>query len=234
MSGEKANISCMTEIAAIASYLSGIGTEPRSLRVAVVKEREGHYFKDLAIIRVQKDGSIETPDGYKPTESEAAQIADECTKFKWPTSEKLGKNYELPEELKGVDPENIFELRDLQGHLIMLQVRTDMKNGAKRYCPFTFWSDQKWRKAEPGGPLPLYGLETIGGSTTIFLHEGCKASRSVTRLINPRTEEERLALEAHPWGRELSGAVHLGWIGGALSPSRTDWSELAKAGVTRA
>jgi len=38
----------------------------------------------------------------------------------------------------------------------------------------------------------------------------------------------------HPWGQELSGAAHLGWIGGALNPSRTDWSQLAKHGVKQA
>ncbi len=229
-------ISSMLELPSIAAYLSRIGAEPRSLRVAVVKESSGNYWTDVAIIRINtKDGSIEAPTGYEPTETEAVIIRQEVLAADWPSSIKLGKSFELPEELKTKDPEDLFELRDRSGKLIMIQERvTDRKEGCKRYISWSPWSDNIWRKAEPEGLLPLYGLEMVGDHTTIFLHEGAKSARSVMRLINPRTTEEKAALEAHPWGRELSGAVHLGWIGGALSPSRTDWSELAKAGVTRA
>lgn len=229
-------ISCMMEIQSIASYLSRIGAEPRSLRVAVVKIQAGAYWTDTAIIRLNtKDGSVEAPEGYEPTEQERIIISRDILSHEWPTSVKLGKSYSLPDELKGCSPDDIFELRDRSGQLIMIQQRTTEKRSSeKRYVPWSPWSDSVWRCAEPEGPLPLYGLETIGDATTVFVHEGAKAARSVARLIDPRTQEERDALEAHPWGRELGGAVHLGWIGGALSPSRTDWSELAKAGVTRA
>lgn len=229
-------ISCMTEIASIAAYLSRIGAEPRSLRVAVVKLQQGPYWTDTAIIRLNtKDGSVEAPEGYEPTESEADKIRHDILANEWPTSVKLGKSFELPPELKECSPDDIYELRDRSGQIIMIQQRTtDRKSGEKRYRPWSMWSDNVWRKAEPEGPLPLFGLDTIGDATTVFIHEGAKAARSVARLIDPRTPEERAKLEAHPWGRELGGAVHLGWIGGALSPARTDWSELAKAGVTRA
>lgn len=228
-------IESMTDLPALRAFLSRIGAEPRSLRIAVVKENHGNYWKDLAIIRVNKDGRIDAPQDYMPTESEAAMITTEVTTAEWPTSIKLGKSYELPEELKTVDPDDIYELKDRSGKLIMLQVRTqDVKSGEKRYVPFTFWSDQRWRKAEPEGQLPIYGLDTIKDNTTVFLHEGCKAAKFVRKLIDPRTEEERAAYDSHPWGLELSGAAHLGWIGGALSPSRTDWSELAKMGIQRA
>jgi len=228
-------INSMSDLHSIASYLSRIGAEPRSLRVAVVKESHGAYWHDLAIIRVLKNGKIEAPEGYEPTESEAIIITKEVLASEWPTNVRLGKNYELPEELKTISADDLFELRDIGGNLIMIQARmTAPKSGEKRYVPWTYWSDGQWRKAEPEGALPLYGSETLRDATTVFIHEGAKAARFVARLIAPGTEAERAALNAHPWGRELAGAVHLGWIGGALSPARTDWSGLAKAGVTRA
>jgi hypothetical protein len=116
----------------------------------------------------------------------------------------------------------------------MIHQRTKDKSGEKRYVPWTFWSDNQWRKIEPEGSLPLYGMEHVKDNTTIFIHEGAKAARAVHRLINPRTKAEKEALAAHPWGRELQGAAHIGWIGGALSPARTDWAPLAVLGVNRA
>src|SRR5687768_3459153 len=116
-------IQSMTDLPSIASYLSRIGAEPRSLRVAVVKDQKGAYWVDTAIIRINKDGSIEAPDGYAPTESEAAVIKQEVLAADWPTNVKLGKSYELPDELKEVPADDIFELKDRSGQLIMLQVR---------------------------------------------------------------------------------------------------------------
>lgn len=228
-------ISSMTDLPSIAAYLQRIGAEPRSLRVAVVKEQQGAYWTDIATIRIRKDGTIDAPEGHEPTEGEAAMIKGEVLGNEWPTSVMLGRSYELPDELKGANPENIFELKGIDGKLVMIQQRVDdPRSGEKRYVPWTFWSDNKWRRAEPEGDLPLYGLDKLGDHTTVFIHEGAKAARAIQRLINPRTAEEREALHKHPWGDELQGAAHIGWIGGALSPARTDWSSLAKAGVTRA
>jgi hypothetical protein len=82
---------------------------------------------------------------------------------------------------------------------------------------------------EPDGPLPLWGMEHLKDHTTVFIHEGAKAARAVHRMLTDRT-----ATASHPWGIDMSGAAHLGWIGGALNPARTDWSQLAKAGVKQA
>ena len=228
-------ISCMTELSGIAQYLKRIGAEPRSLRVAVVKEVHGAYWQDVATIRIKKDGSIDAPEGYAPTEDEAVTIKSQVVSAEWPNSVKLGTSYELPEELKGCKPDDLFEMKDRNGKLVMIHQRiTIRKTGEKRYQPWSYWSDKQWRKMEPEGNLPLFGLETLGDNTTVFLHEGAKAARHMQRMIDPRTAEEKEALKNHPWGEELQGAAHLGWIGGALSPLRTDWSELTKAGVTRA
>lgn len=228
-------IKSMTDIHSIAAYLQRIGAEPRSLRVAVVKEQHGPYWTDVATIRITKDGTIDAPEGFEPTESEAAVIKADVAGADWPTSVLLGHGYALPDELKATPDENIFELKDRHGKLVMIQQRIDdLKSGEKRYVPWTYWSDNEWRKAEPEGPLPLYGMDKIGDNTTVFIHEGAKAARAMQRLIDPRTEAERLALESHPWGKELSGAAHIGWIGGALSPARTEWKVLAEANVKRA
>lgn len=228
-------INAMTDLQSIAAYLQRIGAEPRSLRVAVVKEQAGAYWTDIATIRILKNGDVEAPENFEPTESEAIIIKQEVLAAEWPTSIILGRSYPLPDELKEADPETIFELKTRDGRLIMIQQRVnDPKSGEKKYVPWTCWSDNRWRKAEPEGPLPLYGLDTIGDHTTVFIHEGAKAARAVHRLINPRTAAEKAALAAHPWGRELQGAAHIGWIGGALSPARTDWTTLADLGVKRA
>lgn len=228
-------IKSMTDLPALAAYLQRIGAEPRSLRVAVVKEAHGTYWTDVATIRVGKDGSIAATEGYEPTEAEAVIIKQEVLGAEWPTSVRLAKGYALPAELQSVPKEDLFELKDYSGRLVMIQVRQKEKTtGEKRYVPWSFWSDDQWRKMEPEGPLPLYGMETVGDHTTVFIHEGAKAARAVHNLVNPKTKEEQIMLEAHPWGKELSGAAHIGWIGGALSPARTDWSELAQAGIKRA
>ena len=229
-------IRSMTDIRSLANYLQRIGAEARSLRTAVVKEVRGNYWRDVAVIRIDvKDGSIDAPEGYEPTDSEAAVIAVDVMAADWPHSKKLGASFELPEELKKADPEDLFELRDRNGSLIMIQQRIEKnKKGERRYVPWSYWTDNEWRKAEPEGSLPLYGLEKLEDNSTVFIHEGAKAARAIARLIEPRTAEEKEALAEHPWGKELSGAAHIGWIGGALSPARTDWSELAKAGVKRA
>lgn len=228
-------INSMTDLSSIAAYLQRIGAEPRSLRVAVIKEQQGAYWTDIATIRILKDGEVDAPEDFAPTESERVIIRQEVLAAEWPTSIILGASYELPDPLKAADTDDIFELKDRNGRLVMIQQRLkDPKSGEKKYVPWTFWSDQRWRNAEPEGPLPLFGLETIKDNTTVFIHEGAKAARAVQRLVSPRTEAERQALKAHPWGEELQGAAHIGWIGGALSPARTDWSPLAELGVSRA
>lgn len=59
-----------------------------------------------------------------------------------------------------------------------------------------------------------------------------KAARTVRRIVEASSPEMKKSLTDHPWGVELRLGVHLGWIGGALSPHRTDWEVLARAGVT--
>ena len=82
--------------------------------------------------------------------------------------------------------------------------------------------------------MPLWGLDRIGDNTTVFVHEGAKAAKACSDMVRMETAQDRKALAEHPWGQELAGAAHVGWIGGALSPMRTDWSVLTRNGVNKA
>lgn len=224
----------------IARYLTRIRAKPRTLKTAVVEEHHGTYWKDLARItidpitgevKVRAEDRSRNSD-YEPNEKEAKDIAAAVKNWQWPQSKLLPPHAELPVELRTEDPETIFKFFDRTGSLVMLQHRKPTPDGGKVYHPWTYFDDDEWRRAEPDGKLPLWGLENLTQkATTVFVHEGAKAARRMHRLVNPHTEAERREFENHPWSAELSGAVHLGWIGGALNPHRTDWSVLQKAGV---
>ena len=228
-----AMITSLFDIPAIAHYLKRIGAEPRSLRTAVVRENHGNYWKDLAVIKFTEGGDVSTSDEYMPLPPEALAIAEACKNVEWPKHKLIKRLVDLPDEIKKADQNDIFEFRDSDGNIVMLQVRRTIK-GEKAYIPWTYWSDGQWRKMEPEGKLPLWGIDKIKDVATVFIHEGAKAARYTDWMVRGETKEARDALAACPWGDELSGAGHVGWIGGALSPYRTDWSALKRAGVKRA
>lgn len=225
-------ITHLNEVPAIAAYLARIGATPRSIKVAVVEDKKGKYWDDRASIRFDPKARtvVATDPEFAATEDELKAIQQEMGGYQWPASKLLGKSYSLPDNLKGENKKNIFEFRDQSGQLVMLQHRTERSDRGK-YRPWTYFDDGEWRMTEPDGLLPLWGMEFLKDHTTVFIHEGAKAARACHRLIHPATPEEHAALKAHPWGVELSGAAHLGWIGGALNPERTDWEPLVKAGV---
>lgn len=221
-------ISHLSEIKSLSKYLDRIGAEPRSLRTAVVKEQRGNYWRDVAVIKVDKDGSIDAPQAFAPTDDELNLIKAECAEVEWPelcTLEVLGN---LPEQLKNTDKRDLFEFRGEDNRIIMVQQRVETDTG-KRYVPWTYWNDGQWRAMEPDGKLPLWGIDQLNKFEVVFIHEGAKAARAMAELYND--EEKR---KAHPWGDELGAVAHLGWIGGALSPARTDWGVLARKGVKKA
>lgn len=226
-------ISSLTEIVSLAAYLQRIGAEPRSLRTAVVKEMHGAYWKDIAVIRVNKDGTIQAPDAFAPTESEATLIKSECESVEWPELVK-GYGKVLPDQLKSVPVKDLFFFRDEEDRVIMIQQRIEDGEGGKAYVPWTFWSDSQWRRMEPEGKLPLWGIDQLKRHAVVFIHEGAKAARAMAEMVNGTTRDKLEMLKQHPWGDELKHAAHLGWIGGALSPFRTDWSALKRAGVKKA
>lgn len=224
----------LTDVPAVRDYLNRIGAEPRSLKAAVVRQTHGRYWRDLAIIRFSKDGEIECSTiEHAPTELERQLIASALAAVSWPELKRLSRIRAPHPMIKDARPEDIYEFRGADGLITMLHVRVE-KDGEKSYIPFTYWDDDKWRICEPDGPLPLFNADKIGDNSTVFIHEGAKAARAMQQMIEAGDLKQKAKLAEHPWGREMEGAVHVGWIGGALSPYRTDWSVLAKAGVKRA
>ena len=209
------------------------------MRAAAVREREGRYLRDRAVIRLAKDGNVavaptegENAADFEPTDAERHAIAIEAAAAKWPEVMHCATIRNAPPEVADAPPEAVFEFRNCDGNIIMLQVRQESSNG-KAYVPWTYWTDQQWRKMEPEGDLPLWGLDQLKDFETVFLHEGAKAARAMRKMIAAMTPAIRAELAAHPWGMELQHSAHIGWIGGALSPHRTDWSRLKKLGVTK-
>jgi hypothetical protein len=226
-------ISSLNDLPTVAAYLSRIGAEPRGLRSAIIREQSGKYWKDIEKIHFAKDGTVTAENqSNSPTDQEAALIKSEFAGVTWPEPKRLFSLIDVPDMIKNASPEDIYEFRDEENMIVMVQVRIQIKDG-KRYVPWTYWSDDEWRAAEPEGKLPLFNANKLNSSTTVFVHEGAKAARSMQTMIEEATPNDRERMKAHPWGIELSGAVHVGWIGGALSPYRTDWSMLAKSGIKR-
>jgi hypothetical protein len=224
-------IQSLDDLVPVRQYLARIGADVRSLKTAVIKEVQGSYWRDTAIISFHKDGTVSAPDPFAPTDLEKAAITQAFVGVDWPVLKKVRKIEKPPKEIKEAADEDVFEFRDENDMIVMVQVRMVFKEGEKVYIPFTYWDDGIWRKMEPDGPLPLWGLEALKDNTTVIIHEGAKAARKVRTMVEGATAADRKERAAHPWGEELSGACHLGWIGGALSPARTDWSVLKRKGV---
>lgn len=231
-------INDLNELQSVREYLNRIGAEPRSLRNAVVKVTVGKYWRDMTVINFDKSGTVTcSTAALAPTEFEQASITREWNTVEWPELKPIHKIIDPPDMIKNAAPKDLFEFRDNQGRIVFVQVRMDVIRGEnmdKRYVPWTYWSDDQWRMCEPDGFLPIYNAHLLNGADTVFIHEGAKAARHIQWMVDGETAEAREALAAHPWGKELANAVHIGWIGGALSPYRTDWSAIKKAGVRRA
>lgn len=229
------SVNHITDLDPVKSYLDRIGAEMRSLLVAVVRENKGKYWTDIAKIKFERDGTIHcsSPE-HEPTDTERASIIAALARVQLPTLVLLSKISDPPEMVRQADPKDVFEFRTATGDkIIMVQVRIE-KDGNKAYIPWTFWSDNSWRIAEPEGLLPLWGMEQLRSHKTAFIHEGAKSASYCRMIAEGATAEARRLRSMHPWSQELIGAAHVGWIGGALSPGRTDWSVLAANGIERA
>lgn len=227
-------ISSLTDIEPIRVYLNRVGAEPRSLKTAVVRETHGSYWTDIAVIRFGKDGAVAcTSINHSPTEMEQNAITAAWQEADFPRIKPLRRIVNAPPMMAGAEDRNVFEFRSVDGQdILMVQVRVE-RDGKKNYVPWTYWDDNQWRMCEPDGELPLWGQDQLTSHKTVFVHEGAKAARHCRWMAEGKTREAVEARQAHPWGSELLGAAHVGWIGGAMSPNRTDWSALAKQGVER-
>ena len=225
-------IKSLTEIECVARYLERIGAEARSLRKAVVKIPFGKYWKEDDVIKFAKSGLITCKkEVNKPTDAEQKLIAEAFKEIKWPTLKPISKIVNPPKMISMASDENLFIFRDEQSHIVMVQVRVEDGQGGKNYVPWTYWSDDEWRCAEPEDALPLFNAERLPEAATVFIHEGAKAARHVQWMVDGATPQARAALASHPWGEELKHAVHVGWIGGAMAHRRTNWKRLNELGV---
>ncbi|SDH65698.1 primase-helicase family protein [Roseospirillum parvum] len=234
--GEKRKvISSLSDLPEVRNYLTRIGAEPRGLRSAVVKEGVGKYWRDIAVIKFDRDGTVNCNVAENmPTDLEQQLIKQEFQAADWPEVQPLHEIKNPPKMIKEADRKDVFEFRNAEGMIVMVQVRRETDDGGKAYIPWTYWDDGQWRMCEPEGPLPLYNADRLKGEAVVFIHEGAKAARNCQRLVDARTFQDKDELAAHPWGDQLKHSVHVGWIGGALSPYRTDWDVLKKAGIKRA
>ena len=236
----------LADLPTACEYMRRIGAQVRGFWTAAVSEREGRYSRERATVRLTNDGTKAQPvwrltvraaEGedaaeFEPNEIELQAILFEAAHAHWPKPNKVHSARNLPDALnEAYRTDSVFEFRDADGLIVMLQQRVE-KDGDKAYVPWTYFDDNQWRPLEPEVLLPLWGIDQLKTHGIVFLHEGAKAARAVRRMVEAGTPEAKRALAAHPWGVELQNAAHLGWIGGALAPHRTDWEVIARAGVT--
>lgn len=235
----------LNKIAAVDSYLKRIGAEMRGINSAIIKEERGFgYWQDTFTIKFDKDsGNVtvkshngEPIDDVLPTSAEAEAIKEALKTVDWPKPILIDSlnDPKIPDIFKNEPEENRFVFRNERGEIVMLQVRVDGSDGKKNYIPITLWSDGEYRHIESGDKVPLYGLENLKDHSTVLIVEGAKTARYVQWLVDGETAEAIEARDNHPWGNELQHICVLGWCSGALSPNRTDWKPISKAGITRA
>jgi hypothetical protein len=223
----------------LAKYIDRIGAEESTFRRFLVKEQRARgYYIERCIIRISRDCEISvTNKDYAPSKDEAAAIKAELIRIEFPKTVAASETQldELRAEL-GKDAK-LFFFKSRRGKdgggYTMAQQRVEI-DGAKKYLPWTYWADGKWRRMEPDGGLPFWKpikprFEGDGG-WKIMVHEGAKTAAFVDDLVNnPQRKDE---LEAHPFGEIFKKYEHWGLIGGALAPHRTDYNELKEAKPT--
>ena len=209
------------------------------------ESRTGHYWRniwfiDLSVtnghltISATQDGKARAlPDEARPTQAEAEKIAAEIQDHPAPKSVVVDSNIEdkILKLCPVIETDHEYWLsRNLQSQIVLMWERVVFTNrdGAekKKYIPWCFFEDQVWRMAEPEGKLPLYGLEFIGMSPIVCVHEGVRSAQIGNELMMGRVTQTETKWDDHIWADQLSQMVHVGWSGGAQNPHRTDWTPL--------
>lgn len=215
-------------------WLKSIGADLRNFKLAIVKQKIGQYHSEVAAINIAPDGTITCEkEQFVPPEDVQAAIKKEFDGKDFPHSIPIKSLETAPEALRSADPADLFIFHNDAGSIIFVQKRWYDADGERHYIPWSYWSDEKWRPMEPSDKLPIWGVEQLRSHTSVFLHEGAKAAKYVRWMVEGKTPEARQALEKHPWGNELKHAAHLGWVGGALAPQRTDWTPIMRQKVSQ-
>jgi hypothetical protein len=236
VAAEGINVSSLYHIPEARAYLNRIGAEARGWLMAVRRRADNRgYWHDVATIRFKEDGTITCSDpNDAPTEDEKRDIERAFARAIWPKAIAVKTLRNLPPRLREAKEDDLFLFRNLDGEIVFVQQRVEEKAG-KAYLPWTPFDDGpggvQWRMCEPPGPLPIYNLDLLkkaaSTSEVAFIHEGAKSAEIAQRIADGKKA-------GHPWEHEFAGAVHVGWIGGALNPARTDFSVLEKNGIKRA
>ena len=179
--GKKLRVNLLSDPPAIGRYLDRIGAKAKSPRTATITTEghpDGYERDDIAIIKLSPDGVWHVPDALAPTEEEREAIERQLNDYQWPVLQKFSRPKFPPEVVAAqkAHPGSVFEFRDRADNLVMIQVRIELKNGGKKYVPWTLWDDGQWRSCEPDEPLPLWGAEQLKHHSVVFLHEGAKAA----------------------------------------------------------
>ena len=221
----------LMRLPALRAYINRVGAVQKSFRKYVIEAdgepAYGIMRKVAATIAITAENQLKVFDkegAYKPTADEVAAIETELTTAELPKSipvNRFGID-ELRRQIGG-NP-TLFEFRQQRGDgCVFVQQRIYRDSGDKADLPWSFWSDGQWRRMEPDGALPLFGLDQIQTGKPIMIHEGAKAASHVLQLIN-----DPEALTVHPWRAELARYSHLGWPGGAPNAHRVDWDPIKK------
>lgn len=255
---DKKKIKGIDELSSVKKYLSRIGAEARGLKSAVVTETVGNkYWREVATIKFDENGEIGCDKNgkrkknsvvkiysgeggesdFEPTQDEEAAIHEELKQVDWPTLLPVKHTSNPPPAVKKAGEGNVFEFRDENGMITMLQVRMeqDAPDGGREkvYIPYTYWSDNEWRCAEPDGPLPLFNAHKLKNAALIYVHEGARTADVMQKMAEAMTRQDRAALGAHPWNKQMAAGVHVGWIGGAMNAHRTDWSPINRSSAQK-
>lgn len=219
------NIHNYRSIPPLADYIDRIGADQLNFRRFMVRVWRGNYYNEKVLVTLDAEGSITVNNKeYAPTTDEATAIKAAFRVVSFPSCVGASESAleRLYEQLGS--KEGVFGFWCQRTSLyVMAQQRIEHENGAKRYMPWTFWSDSVWRQMEPEGKLPFWKpKERI--SELIMIHEGAKAGAYAHWLCY--TEEGKATREKHPWAEELCFYEHWGMIGGALAPHRSDYEEL--------
>lgn len=213
----------------LAAYIDRIGAEQLNFRRFMVKEYSGvrNYYNERAIIKIEPDGTIYcSKKDYEPTKAEAEAIIAAMEGVEFPTAIGARSSDQLKPLLGTGSTFYEFWSRGGKGdaEIIMVQERIPLGDGNKKYVPWTFFSDGKWRRLEPDGDLPFWMPKVDRNKPKIMVHEGPKAAKFVDELINdPKRRDE---FKAHPYGEALAEYEHWGMIGGALAPHRSRYGML--------
>src|SRR5262249_39658748 len=149
-------------------------------------------------IYIDAEGTIRcTREEHAPTKEEGEAIKAALIKMELPKSvlvlAKTAEEY--ASTLRG--DSFLFHTRREAGKVSMVRERIVKDDGSKIHVPWTYWSDGKWRRTEPDGPLPFWKPAVDRKIPRFMIHEGEKAALFIDDLVNnPEREDD---LKRHPW-----------------------------------